>query len=149
MTSLNLPEYDFATREHEGRKEILDPIRQQYVRLTPEEWVRQQFAQYLIQEHEVPRGLISIEHRLDERGLTHRADIVVFSRAVDPQLIVECKAPDVDIQQETFDQVARYNRVMRVPYCIVTNGREHYCCRIDWEAQSYEFLDALPTYDAW
>lgn len=147
METLNLPAYTFRTRERAGERDIFDPIRQKYVRLTPEEWVRQHFAQYLIREHGVPRGLVTIEHSFTDQERPRRADIVVHDRQGKPLLIVECKAPGVPVAQGTFDQVARYNRVLRVPYLVVTNGREHYACRIDFEAESYRFLDELPLYE--
>lgn len=146
MNALNLPAYAFRTRECDGKRDIFDPIRQKYVRLTPEEWVRQHFVQYLIQEHHVPRGLIAIEHGFKDRQMPRRADIVAFDRQGQPLLIAECKAPGVSVAQETFDQVARYNRVLRVPYLVVTNGLAHYACRIDFEAATYQFLDELPGY---
>ncbi len=147
MDTLNLPEYSFQTRERGGKRDIFDPIRQKYVRLEPEEWVRQHFVQYLIQEHHVPRGLIAVEHGFKDRQMPRRADVVAFDRQGQPLLIAECKAPGVSIAQETFDQVARYNRVLRVPYLVVTNGRAHYACRIDFEGAMCQFLDELPGYD--
>lgn len=146
-TELNLPAYSFRTREHRGRRDIYDPIRQKYVRLTPEEWVRQHFVQYLVQEHHVPRGLIAIEHGFTDQSMPRRADIVAFSRQGRPLLIAECKAPSVTVKQETFDQVARYNRILHVPYLVVTNGLTHYACRIDFESAAYEFLNELPGYE--
>ena len=147
METLNLPAYEFVTRECEGKRDIYDSIREKYVRLTPEEWVRQHFVQYLIHEHDVPAGLVAIEHAFTDLEMPRRADIVVYGRQGQPLLIVECKAPGVPVAQDTFDQVARYNRVLRVPYLTVTNGLEHYACRIDFEAASYSFLDELPLYD--
>lgn len=148
METLNLPAYAFQTRERDGKRDIFDPIRRRYVRLTPEEWVRQHFVQYLIRQHGVPRGLVAVEYAFTDRQMPRRADIVVHDRQGAPLLIAECKAPGVSIAQETFDQAARYNRVLRVPYLVVTNGHEHYACRIDFADASYRFLDALPDYEA-
>lgn len=148
METLNLPAYTFQTRERAGKRDIFDPIRQKYVRLTPEEWVRQHFVQYLIREHGVPRGLVAVEHGFTDQDMPRRADIVVHDRQGRPLLIAECKAPGVPVTQDTFDQVARYNRVLRVPYLVVTNGQDHYACRIDFEAATYRFLDELPLYEA-
>lgn len=147
METLNLPAYDFSTRQKGDRTFIYDAIRQKYVRLTPEEWVRQHFVQYLIQARGVPRGLVVIEHRFTYQGMPRRADIVVHDRQGQPLLMTECKAPEVAIQQETFDQVARYNRVIQARYLIVTNGFDHYCCRIDYETRGYEFLEEVPPYE--
>ena len=146
--TLNLPAYDIRTREQGDKQSIYDPIRSRYVRLTPEEWVRQHFVQYLIQEQGVPRGLIAIEQSFTFQGMQRRADILVHDRQGQPLLMAECKAPRVPISQDAFDQVARYNRVVDAPYLAVTNGLEHYCCRIDRAAHAYTFLEALPPYDA-
>lgn len=125
---------------------ILDPVRRKYVRLTPEEWVRQHFVQYLIREHDVPRSLVAIEMGFTYQGMARRADVVVHDRRGQPLLMVECKSPDVAIGQEVFDQVARYNRVVQARYLVVTNGRVHYCCLVDREQHTYRFLDELPPY---
>jgi hypothetical protein len=148
LDTLNLPAYEFQQRERAGKREIYDPIRQKYVRLTPEEWVRQHFVQYLIRDRGVPRGLVTVEQSFDYQGMARRADIIVHDRAGQPLLMTECKAPAVPLEQATLDQVARYNRVVDAPFLIITNGLEHYCCRIDRAAESYEFLDAVPAYDA-
>lgn len=147
MEALNLPAYDFRIREKDGKQTIFDPVRRQYVRLTPEEWVRQHFVQYLIREQGVPAGLVAIEKKFTYQGMPRRADVVVHGRDGAPLLMVECKAPDVAIRQDAFDQVARYNKVVCVRYLVVTNGLEHYCCIIDREARTYRFLDRLPRYE--
>jgi hypothetical protein len=145
---LNLPPYDLRTDERDGTTVVYDPIRQKYVRRTPEEWVRQHFVQYLIQELDVPSGLVAIEHGFRYQGRRQRADVVVHDRQGEPLVLVECKAPDTPIQQSTFDQGARYNGVLGAPFLVVTNGREHYACAIDFEAHTYAFLDDLPDYEA-
>jgi len=147
METLNLPAYSFRTTEREGTPVIYDPIRQTYVRLTPEEWVRQHFVQYLIQELNVPAGLVAVEVPFRFEGQAWRADVVAHDRQGDPLLLVECKAPAVTIGQDAFDQGARYNIVLGAPYLVVTNGRTHYACRVDREARDYAFLDDLPLYD--
>jgi predicted type IV restriction endonuclease len=147
MEPLNLPSYSFRITEQEGKRVIYDPTRQTYVRLTPEEWVRQHFVQYLLQDLGVPGGLIATEASFQFQGQPRRADIVVHDRQGDPLLLVECKAPQVSIRQDAFDQGARYNLVLGAPYLVVTNGREHYACRIDLDAQDYTFLDDLPAYE--
>jgi hypothetical protein len=144
---LNLPTYEFRTTEREGKRAIYDPLRDRYVRLTPEEWVRQHFVQYLIQELGVPSGLVAIEAAFRYQGQPRRADAIVHDRQGDPLLLVECKAPRVSIGQEAFDQCARYNLVLEAPYLVVTNGQTHYACAIDFEAESCRFLDDLPPYD--
>lgn len=146
MESLNLPAYDFRTTDRDGKQLIYDRIREQYVRLTPEEWVRQHFVQYLIQELNVPRGLVAVEAAFQFQGQPRRADAIVHDQHGDPLLLVECKAPRISIGQDAFDQCARYNLVLGAPYLVVTNGQTHYACAIDLEAQDYRFLDDLPPY---
>lgn len=147
VETLNLPTYEFRTTERDDKRVIYDPIRQTYVRLTPEEWVRQHFVQYLVQELDVPAGLVAVEVGFEYQGQPQRADALVHDRQGDPLLLVECKAPRVAIDQDVFDQCARYNLVLGAPYLAVTNGQTHYACRIDFEAQSYTFLDDLPPYN--
>jgi len=146
VETLNLPTYDFQTTERDGKRVIYDPLRDRYVRLTPEEWVRQHFVQYLIQALDVPGGLVAIEASFQYQDQPRRADAIVHDRQGDPLLLVECKAPRVSINQDAFDQCARYNIVLEAPYLVVTNGQTHYACAIDFENQTYSFLDDLPPY---
>ncbi len=144
---LNFPRtYDFTTRTVDGRREILDGLRRQYVVLTPEEWVRQNLVQFLVQDMDYPRGLIAIEHSLEVHGQLHRADLVVYDRGGTPLLVGECKEPKVAISQETLDQIAHYNRTLRARYLLVSNGLQHYCYAIDRERNQFRFLDHLPRY---
>ncbi len=145
MKPLNLPFYQKKIKEEKGLKYIFDEIRKKYVRLTPEEWVRQNFVQYLISEKEFPQSLIVIEKGLTLNELKKRADILIYKNT-QPILIVECKAPSVKISQETFNQIARYNMVFKVPYLIVTNGIDHYCSKINFESNGFEFLKDIPSY---
>lgn len=147
LHALNLPAYPFQIQALEGRQMIFDAIRRKYVRLTPEEWVRQHFVQFLVQEQGVPSSLIAIEKAFLFQGMTRRADIVVHDRQGLAMLMVECKAPEVEIKQTAFDQVARYNKVVDAAYLVVTNGLVHYCAALDAEAHTYRFLDKLPRYD--
>ena len=147
METLNLPTYEFRTAEREEKRVIYDPLREQYVRLTPEEWVRQHFVQYLIQTLNAPAGLVAVEAAFQYQGQPRRADVIVHDRQGDPLLLVECKAPRVSIDQDAFDQCARYNIVLGAPYLVVTNGQTHYACAIDFEARHYTFLDDLSPYE--
>lgn len=123
-------------------------MRRQWVRLTPEEWVRQHLMQYLIQDRGVPAGLLAVEKAFPHQGRRWRADVVAHDRRSGrPLLVAECKAPEVEISQETFDQVARYNRTAGARVLVVTNGLAHYCCRRDAETGAYRFLDHLPRYE--
>jgi hypothetical protein len=147
VETLNLPTYEFRTAKREEKRVIYDPLREQYVRLTPEEWVRQHFVQYLIQTLNAPAGLVAVEAAFQYQGQPRRADVIVHDRQGDPLLLVECKAPRVSIDQDAFDQCARYNIVLGAPYLVVTNGQTHYACAIDFEARHYTFLDDLPPYE--
>jgi len=147
LKQLNLPEYSFRISGEEGSEMIFDAIRRKYVRLTPEEWVRQNFVRYLIEEGKYPPGLIGIEVMSAFNNLKKRVDILVHDRAGKPVMIIECKAPDVKIDDEVFDQAVCYNMGFRVPYLVVTNGIDHYACRIDHELKKYDFLNVIPLYD--
>lgn len=126
---------------------ILDPIRKKFVRLTPEEWVRQNFVSYLIHEGKYPPGLIAIEVMSPYNNLRKRVDILVHDRSGKPVMIVECKEPDEKIDDRVFDQIVCYNMGFRVPYIIVTNGLVNYACKIDFEQNKYEFLLVIPLYE--
>jgi len=126
---------------------ILDRIRKKFVRLTPEEWVRQNFVQYLIREGKYPSGLIAIEVMSKFNNLKKRVDILVHDRSGNPVMIVECKSPEIILDDKVFDQIVCYNMGFRVPYLIVTNGMDHYACRIDVENNKYEFLLVIPLYE--
>jgi|TARA_B110000196_G_scaffold316256_1_gene327302 hypothetical protein len=145
---LNFPSaYPFDIREVEGKRNILDPLRRKYVRLTPEEWVRQNLVQYLIVDLGYPRGLTSIEKGIDLHGKPFRADVIVHDRHGQAVLMAECKEPSVRISQDTFDQIAVYNRVVQARCLLVSNGLDHYCYAIDRGKEEYRFLDRVPRYE--
>ena len=145
MQELNLPFYNITLKEENGKQFIYDDIRKKYLSLTPEEWVRQNFIKYLISEKNVPASLIVIEKGLKLNELSKRADILIYKDS-SPILLVECKAPKVKITQDTFDQISRYNLTFKVPYLIVTNGLNHYCCKIDFDKNCYTFLEEIPDF---
>ncbi len=148
MQHLNFPStYTFDIREVEGKRDILDPLRRKYVRLTPEEWVRQNLVQYLIVDLGYPRGLTSIEKGIDLHGKPFRADVIVHDRHGQAVLMAECKEPSVRISQDTFDQIAVYNRVVQARYLLVSTGRAHYCYAIDRDKEASRFLDRVPRYE--
>ncbi len=147
MTQLNLPFYEFRTSQKDGRTLIFDAYRRRWVKLNPEEWVRQHFVRYLVEEKQYPSALMAIEHSLQINRQVFRADAVVFSTSGKPLLIIECKAPEVKITQKVFDQIVRYNFRFQVDFLIVTNGLSHFCCKIDKTNLTYEFLTEIPEYD--
>lgn len=148
LPALNLPPVDVQLRERAGREELFDPVRRQWVRATPEEWVRRHLLGFLIDERGAPAGLVAVEKAFQLHGETRRGDIVVHDRRGRPLVVVECKAPDVPLRQLAFDQIAAYNLALGAPYLVISNGLEHYCLRVDLAAGSYAFLDDLPPYEA-
>ena len=147
MKELNLPQYSFKITGKDGNEMILDPVRRKYVKLTPEEWVRQNFVQYLINEGKYPAGLLGIEILFRFNKLKRRVDILVHNRTGEPVLIVECKSPDVKIDESVFEQIATYNMKFKVPYLVVTNGLHHYACKIDHKEMKFEYLLVIPLYE--
>ncbi|PCJ84394.1 MAG: restriction endonuclease subunit R [Flavobacteriales bacterium] len=148
MLKLNLPTYEFKIKRTDKGTEIFDKVRKKYVALKPEEWVRQHFIHYLIGEKNYPASLLEVEKALEVNRLQKRSDIVAYNNTGQPQLIVECKAPSVKISQKAFDQIARYNIALKVKYLVVTNGLQHYCCKIDFEKKGFEFLKEVPGYES-
>lgn len=144
---LNLPQYNHRIRETSSGREIFDPVRAKFVALTPEEWVRQNFMRYLIEEKKVPKNLMMVEFALKLYGMDRRADIVVCNMSGLPVLAVECKAASVKITQSTFDQLAGYNLKLGVPFLAVTNGLAHYYCTINTDKSGYDFIKELPDYE--
>lgn len=147
MERLNLPTYSFNIKLIEQRKYIFDSIRKKYLLLTPEEWVRQNFLKYLIEDKGYPASLISIEKELKLNNISKRTDAVVYNKQGKPVLILEFKAPEVKIDQKVFDQIARYNMKLKVNYLVVSNGMEHYCCVLQHDFNTYQFLKEIPAYD--
>jgi hypothetical protein len=143
---LKLPTYSFRIKEKGGKKLIFDRYRSKWIVLTPEEWVRQNFIRYLIEERHYPVSLISVEHSIRMNQLNFRSDAVIFTKMGKPLVIIECKAPEVKISQKAFDQIVRYNFDLKVKYLIVTNGINHYCCKIDQNELTYSFLTEIPDY---
>lgn len=135
-----------ATRRQRGAWQVLDPVRRRYVRLSPEEWVRQHLVRTLVEHLGYPLGLIALEPTIATAGGLRRPDVVAFDRDGQPALIAECKAPRVRIGQDVFEQVSRYNVVARAAALVVTNGEVHYCWRVDRDAGTLRFLEAIPPY---
>ncbi len=147
MKQLNLPQYSFKINGKEDNEMILDPLRRKFVKLTPEEWVRQNFIQYLINEGKYPAGLLGIEVLFRLNKLKRRVDILVHNRLGEAIMIVECKSADVKIDEKVFEQIATYNMKFKVPYLVVTNGLHHYACKIDHQEMKFEYLLVIPLYE--
>ncbi|MBD0832127.1 type I restriction enzyme HsdR N-terminal domain-containing protein [Aestuariibaculum sediminum] len=146
MQELNFPKFSFRFKSNENKISIFDCIRKKFVILQPEEWVRQHCLLYLMEVKGYPKSLINIEKELIINDLKKRYDIVVFNPNGSIHLIVECKAPQVTINQETFDQIAQYNQVLNASYLMVTNGLNHYYCQMDFINKRYDFLRDIPEY---
>ena len=147
MFRLNLPQYGIKIGEKDGKRTIFDFLRRKYVALTPEEWVRQHFTHYLVEHTGYPKGLMGneVELHIGEKRL--RCDTVLYNKEGQPRMIIEYKAPTIQIQQKTFDQISAYNLLLHVDYLIVSNGLQHYCCKMDYENQKYLFLQDIPDYE--
>lgn len=147
MYQLNLPPFDIKVKKIGDKLVVFDSLRRKYVALTPEEWVRQHFVNYLKIEKNYPFALIANEMQINLNGQKKRCDSVVFNNELQPLVIVEYKAPDVKITQQVFEQIVCYNIVLKVKYLIVSNGINHYCCRMDYENQTFLYLKEIPLYD--
>uniref|UniRef100_UPI00404991C1 type I restriction enzyme HsdR N-terminal domain-containing protein n=1 Tax=Flavobacterium sp. TaxID=239 RepID=UPI00404991C1 len=146
MKQLNFPTYSFRFKNSENKVSIFDKIRKKFILLTPEEWVRQHVVEFLLEEKKYPKSLINVEKIVQVNGMNKRYDIVVFNSNGSIFLLIECKAPEIKIDQKTFDQIARYNLVLNAQYLMVTNGLNHYFCEMDFENEKYTFLKEIPEF---
>jgi len=147
LPELNLPKYEHQINNKEGKLFIYDFYRKKMVVLTPEEWVRQHFVHFLVNELNYPKSLIKIESGIAYNQLQKRSDIKVYDRAGNPFAIVECKASTIAINKETFDQAATYNKTFQAPYIMVTNGMQHFCSEINFEENTSKFIDGFPNFE--
>ncbi|MGG7036743.1 MAG: type I restriction enzyme HsdR N-terminal domain-containing protein [Flavobacterium sp.] len=147
MQNLNFPAYSFRFKNSENKVSVFDEIRKKFIILTPEEWVRQHAVQFLLKEKNYPKSYVNVEKLIRINNTNKRYDIVVFQPDGNIFLLIECKAPEVKITQETFDQIARYNLKLNAKYLMVTNGLNHYFCQMDFEKGQYIFLKELPVFE--
>lgn len=146
MIQLNLPDYPIRLSGTQEHPSIFDILRRKYVALTPEEWVRQHFIHFLINQKNYPVTLLANEIKLQVGNKTLRADSVLYDRELRPRMIVEYKAPHIPITQKVFDQISTYNMLLHVDYLVVSNGLQHCCCKMDYDNQKYLFLEDIPDY---
>ncbi len=146
MQKLQLPDYTFRIREKEGKTLIFDKFRHRWVNLSPEEWVRQHFLMFLVTEKQFPGTLIAVEKKVLINGLSQRFDLLVYDRKGKPLLVGEFKAPGVPVTQMAFDQALRYNEVLMAPFFLVSNGLNHFLCRIDFENHQTVYLRDIPLF---
>ena len=147
MSGLNLPPFELKIKKQNNKNYVFDRLRKQFTRLTPEEYVRQHFINYLIEHKNYPEALMANEVMIETGNLKKRCDTVLYDKFMNPVLIVEYKSPSIKITQETFDQIVMYNSALRVSWLIVSNGLEHFCCKIDYEKGSYGFETEIPCYN--
>ncbi len=148
MQGLNLPTYSLKIKSENGLGYVFDQFRKKYVRLTPEEWVRQNFAHYLVNEKNYSSSRFVIEKSLKVNNMFKRCDILVYNDQGNPIMMIECKSPDIRIGQETFEQVSVYNITFKVKYLIITNGLVHYCCQVDFTTNKVSFINEIPDYSS-
>ena|SRR5690554_759178 len=146
MQPLNYPSYPFRFKNRENKIYIFDVVRKKFVVVQPEEWVRQHVVHYLLKDRNYPLGHINVEKQLLVNKIKKRYDVVVFDPQGGIEVLVECKSPQINITQGVFDQIARYNLQLRAKYLMVTNGLDHYYCRMDFEREVYTFLAEIPSY---
>jgi type I site-specific restriction endonuclease len=146
LPKLNLPNVVLKTKLVEATTQVFDVVRKKYFKLTAEEWVRQHFIHYLNKDKNYPFGLMGVEQMIKYNNLKTRADIVLYNIDGIPNMIVECKAPNMNITQDTFDQIARYNFKLKVKYLVVTNGLQHFCCEMEYEKNQINFLEEIPEF---
>lgn len=147
MTRLNLPPFEIKLRGTKARPQIFDILRKKYIALTPEEWVRQHFVHFLVEHKGYPAALMANEIQLKVGEKTLRADSVLYSRDLKPRMIIEYKAPHIPITQKVFDQISIYNMLLHVDYLVVSNGLQHYICKMDYNDKKYLFLEDIPNYE--
>lgn len=146
MYQLNLPTYDLRLRRTGNRDMIFDVLRRKYVALTPEEWVRQHFVHFLIEHKGYPTALLANEIELRIGGKHLRADTLLYNKELRPHMLIEYKSPTIALTQKVFDQISAYNLLLHADYLIVSNGMQHLCCRMDYEQNTYHFLEEIPAY---
>ncbi len=146
MQKLNFPEFQFRIESGDNGLVIFDPVRKKNVALTPEEWVRQHLIRYLFDVKGVPQSLLASERGLLVNGMQRRFDMLVFSRNGKPMLIAECKAPQVNVSEDTFFQAAQYNLALKADYLLITNGLQHFIAKIDYKSAGLNFLAEIPDY---
>ena len=147
MYELNLPKYEIQLRGTREKPEIFDFLRRRYVKLTPEEWVRQHFEHWLVEHKGYPKGLLGNEIELQVGEKKLRCDSILYDSNAHPVMIIEYKAPTIALSQKVFDQISAYNLLLHVDYLMMSNGIEHYCCQMDYERNCYYFLQDIPDYE--
>ncbi len=145
-TPLNLPRYPLKLKRIKDKIYVFDELRKKSLLLTPEEWVRQHWIHHLYTQKNYPKSLMHIEGGLNLHGLQKRTDLVIYNNQGQKILIAEFKAPEVKISQRTFEQINNYNMMHKIPLLLVSNGLDHFFCKVNFHNNQYEFLEDLPNY---
>lgn len=146
MELLNFPVYPISLKQEKDHLKVFDPIRKKWYINTPEEWVRQNCLLYVNDKFGYPLSLCEVEKSIQLNGLKKRVDILIRNKMGKAIILVECKAPSIPLNQKVFDQIARYNMTLKVPFLAVTNGIQHIYCTYDDSFESYQFIEELPAY---
>ncbi|MFL2570372.1 MAG: type I restriction enzyme HsdR N-terminal domain-containing protein [Parvicellaceae bacterium] len=143
---LAFPEYPFKLKSEGNKTLVFDELRKKWVVLTKEENVRQHLWKYLHHQYKYPKSLMIAEKKVTVNSLTKRFDLLIFNNNGQPEIIVECKAPEIKITNDTLEQVLRYNINIKAKYLILTNGVDLQCCEIDYKKGALNYLKYIPAY---
>lgn len=146
MIKIEYPPYQPKIKKEAGKEFIFDEFRKRWIMLTPEEWVRQNFLQYLTRVKNYPAALIAVEKEINLGELNKRFDIVVYNKDAKPWMIIECKKMNMPLDKKVLDQVLRYNISLQTPYLVITNGS--YCLAVKADKNSMTAIESLPDYQA-
>lgn len=147
MWRLNLPEYYFKLKNKDGLTSIFDEFRRKWVKLTPEEWVRQHFLRYLVEELGYPFSLIALERKINVGGFSLRFDAVIYDKDASILVLLEFKAPQIKLERNVFDQANTYNTKIKAPFLMISNGNDHYFSRVDHENNHISISKILPKFE--
>jgi len=147
LPTLNLPKTPLKLARVEGALKVQCLVRKRKIILTPEEWVRQHFIFFLHKNLDYPLSLMKVEKQILVNGLKKRFDIVAYNARGEMKVLVECKAARIELDASVFDQAARYNLNLKVPFLVITNGMKHYCAEVNTESKSISYLDNIPSYE--
>lgn len=148
MEKLNLPNFNLKIRETPEKKLLVfDKFRKKYVKYTEEERVRQLFLNFLTEYKSYPESLIAVEKGLVVNKMPKRFDAVIHNKKGEAVMLIEFKSPEVKLEQKVFEQAANYNLILRVNYLVISNGLQHFCCRMDYNERTFNFLDKIPDFE--
>ena len=143
---LNLPQFNFKFKQEENSLFILDEFRNKFIKITPEEWIRQNFLKFITEHLKYPKSLLKIESKINKDNTRKRTDIIVMDKSLNPFMLVECKNTNIELNQETLNQIAQYNLKVKAPFIVITNGLNHYIFNIDFENNKIVQLNNFPEY---